>query len=212
VTEWSKGFDRVSVEEMAFDPRRAAAAAACMVAMTEAGLDWSFYYHLWDQTAYAEEFKPFFEKPQIMYRHWNEVPHRFGLFGVEGEVRPQYGVYRLLGMMEGRRLKVDPPEQDLWVLAGLQADVPSVLIANYGRPTSQDRVVTLKFSHLLPGRRKLSTLRIDREGAWRSATSVMPAAERREVDVEAEFSCQIYSPADSVALVRLEAIDAGRKP
>src|SRR5205823_1773568 len=31
VTEWNKGFDRVSVEELAFEPRRAAATAAAIL-------------------------------------------------------------------------------------------------------------------------------------------------------------------------------------
>jgi len=59
VTEWNKGFDRISVEEQAFAPRRAAAAAATVLAMTDARVDGSFYYHLWDQVCFFEQFQPF---------------------------------------------------------------------------------------------------------------------------------------------------------
>src|SRR5207253_864848 len=87
VTEWSKAFDRISVEELAFSPRRAAIVAASILAMQEAGLDWSFYYHIWDQVCYPESFSPFFSPAGVagMLEHWNERPHRFGLFGVGEE-------------------------------------------------------------------------------------------------------------------------------
>ncbi|HEV8378805.1 MAG TPA: glycosyl hydrolase, partial [Tepidisphaeraceae bacterium] len=78
VTEWSKNFDAISVQELAVDPRRAAIIASSIIAMTDAGLDWSFYYHLTDQHVRLDEFRPFFKDLDIMYHHWNEVPHRFG--------------------------------------------------------------------------------------------------------------------------------------
>lgn len=96
VTEWSKAFDPVSVEEQSFEPRRAAMTAAAIIAMTDAGVDWPFYYHLHDQTAYWDDFKPLFRDPNIMYHHWNEVPHRFGLFGSSEELRPQYVMMAVL--------------------------------------------------------------------------------------------------------------------
>src|SRR5438552_11503025 len=77
ITEWSKNFDPISLEELAFEPRRAAIVAASILAMTDAGPAWSFYYHLHDQHVRLDEFKPFFADPNIMYHHWNEIPHRF---------------------------------------------------------------------------------------------------------------------------------------
>src|SRR5712692_8617240 len=78
----------ISLEELAYAPYRAAFVAASILGMLEAGLDWSFYYHIWDQCFYPEEFRPFFSEAglNLMHEHWNEVPHRFGLFGVNGEV------------------------------------------------------------------------------------------------------------------------------
>src|SRR5207248_11672093 len=150
-TEWNKGFDRTSVEEMAFDPRRAAAAAASMIAMSDAGVDMTFYYHFWDQACDPGEFKLFFRDPRIMYHHWNEMPHRFGLFGVGQEVRPQYFVYWMLRRLGDHRVKANCEEKDLYILAGAGEEGAAVLIANYGRPRSRDRVATIRLSHLSPG-------------------------------------------------------------
>jgi hypothetical protein len=204
VTEWSKGFDRVSVEEMASDPRRAAAVGACLVALTDARVDWTFYYHLWDQVCDPDDFRPFFARPAIMYHHWNEVPHRFGLFGVGGEVRPQYFVFRMLGRMGDRRVAARSDENDLRVLASSRGGDASVLVVNYGRPASRDRVATFRFTGLAPGHRRLTVHRVDRGRAWSESGLDLTPLERREVVVTEQFSCQVYSPADSVALVTLE--------
>ena len=205
VTEWNKGFDRVSVEELAFEPRRAAAAAAAMLAMTEAGVDWSFYYHVWDQVCYREQFEPFFRDPQIMYRHWNEVPHRFGLFGVGQEVRPQYFVYQLLGRMGARRSRVKCETDDVHVLAAKNGGDVSVLLVNYGLPSSRDGIARLRFTGLAAGHKQLTNWRIDRSRSWSARRLELLPAERREVDARAEFSCQVYCPADSVCLFKLES-------
>ena len=47
---------------------------------------------------FPTEFEKFYETPYIMQKHWNEIPHRFGLFGVNGEVCQTYFVYRMLAM------------------------------------------------------------------------------------------------------------------
>src|SRR5438876_275329 len=112
----------------ASSPPRAAAAAAAILAMTDAHVDGSFYYHLWDQVCFVEQFRPFFRDPGIMYRHWNEVPHRFGLFGVGQEVRPQYFVYLMLGRLTGRRVRVRSATEDLRVLAAKDGSRSAVLL------------------------------------------------------------------------------------
>ncbi len=204
VTEWNKGFERLSVEEQAFAPRRAAAAAAALLAMTDARVDASFYYHLWDQAASVEDFRPFFRDPGIMYRHWNEVPHRFGLFGVGQEVRPQYFVYELLGRLGGRRVRARCADQGLRVLAAKDGGRAAVLLVNYGLPASRDVVATVRFSGLSAGHKRLTVWRIDGARAWSARELRLLPTERREVDVRSDFSCQVASPADSVSLVVLE--------
>ncbi len=205
VTEWNKGFDRLSVEEQAFAPRRAAAAASAILAMTDAHVDWSFYYHLWDQVCFVEQFRSFFRDPGIMYRHWNEVPHRFGLFGVGQEVRPQYFVYQLLTRLGGRRVRVRSTAEDLRALAAKDSGQSAVLLVNYGLPTSRDVVATVRFSGLTAGRKRLAVWRIDGMRSWSAKDLELLPTERREVDVQIDFTCQVASPADSVSLVVLQA-------
>jgi len=205
VTEWNKGFERISVEEQAFAPRRAAAAAAAILAMTEARVDGSFYYHLWDQVCDPADFRPFFRRPEIMYHHWNEVPHRFGLFGVGQEVRPQYFVYLMLGRLTGRRVRARSAAEDLRALAAQDRGRSSVLLVNYGLPASRDIVATVRFTGLTAGRKRLTVWRIDGARAWSARELELLPTERREVAVQANFACQVASPADSVSLVVLEA-------
>jgi hypothetical protein len=204
VTEWNKGFDRISVEEQAFAPRRAAAAASAILAMTDAHVDWSFYYHLWDQVCFVEQFRPFFRDPGIMYRHWNEVPHRFGLFGVGQEVRPQYFVYQMLSRLSGRRVRTRSAAEDLRALAAKDGGQSAVLLVNYGLPASRDVVATVRFSGLTAGRKRLAVWRIDGTRSWSAKELELLPTERREVDVQTDFACQVFSPADSVSLVVLQ--------
>ena len=111
INEWNKGFeplwsstdyDSVSVEEMAMQPRRAAHTAKILLTMLDTPLDWSFYFLLWDSCMHPEEFVHFFspeDAQAIMYKHWNEASHRFGLFSESGKPRPQYFVYQILSRM-----------------------------------------------------------------------------------------------------------------
>jgi hypothetical protein len=206
VTEWNKGFERISVEEQAFAPRRAAAAASAILAMTDARVDGSFYYHLWDQACSVEQFRPFFRDPGIMYKHWNELPHRFGLFGVGGEVRPQYFVFQMLGRLGSRRVHTLSSAEDLRVLAAKERGRAAVLLVNYGLPASRDMVATVRFMGLPAGRRQLTVWRIDGSRAWSARDLELLPVERRVVEVQARFRCQVLSPADSVSLVALDAL------
>jgi hypothetical protein len=206
VTEWSKSFDKVSLEELAFHPRRAANTAASIVAMLDAGLDWSFYYHIWDQVFRPEDFALFFSQAglRMMMEHWNERPHRFGLFGVKEEVRPQYFVYQMLGQMGEERIAVGPLEPGLRALAARGSGDVSVFVVNLSLQGSQDRLVNLRFRGLRPGYKRLTVHRIDE--SWRSRVQGMDhlPTEQREITTETEYRCQALLPGDSVALIRLE--------
>ncbi|MGE5611319.1 MAG: GH39 family glycosyl hydrolase [Bacillota bacterium] len=204
VTEWSKGFEPISVEDQAFNPRRAAITAASLFAMMDAHLDWSFYYHAWDQVCYIDSFRPFFRDPNIMFHHWNEVPHRFGLFGVGGEPRPQYFVYQMLSRLGDQRLQAQTDEKEFRILAAKDANQTSIMVANLAWPKSQDRLATLRFTNLPPGRKQLKIYRIDRACAWSPTNLELIPIESREVDTETHFSCQAYCPADSVTRIVLE--------
>ncbi|HZT42961.1 MAG TPA: hypothetical protein VFA07_12405 [Chthonomonadaceae bacterium] len=206
VTEWSCGFDPVSVEELAFDSQRAAITAASILAMMEAGLDWSFYYHIWDQVCYPNDFEPFFSPQGIanMVTHWNEVPHRFGLFGVGEEVRPQYFVYQMLSRLGEERIAAQSDAPGLRLLAARSEGKPSVFIVNHNPQEPQDRIVTVHFLHPGTGRKRLTVSRIDAERRWDPESLELLPTERREVATLDAFRCQVFCPADSVVLLTLE--------
>jgi xylan 1,4-beta-xylosidase len=204
VTEWSKGFEPVSVEDLACAPRRASTIAASALGLLEARVDCGFYYHIQDQTFYREDFAPFYS-PQgldLMHVHWNEIPHRFGLFGVDGEVRPQYFVFRLLAAMAPERLAARSDCADVRVLASGGEDV-TVLLVNHNPQTATDRVVSVRCSGLPAGRKLLTTWRLDAERRWDEAALELQPRERREVDTASTYRAQVYLPADSVLLLRL---------
>jgi xylan 1,4-beta-xylosidase len=206
VTEWNKGFDPVSVEEMAFEPQRAAHTAATIFELMDAGVGRSFYYHVWDQTNYSFEFEPFFENPVIMTKHWNEQPHRFGLFGVNEEVRPQYFVFQMLGRMGSDTVLSSWEYPGLTVRAVRGDKKFSVMVVNLQTDANGDLIVKLNCSHLTHSRKQLRTYRIDNQRRWDAGTLELLPLETREVDTYPEFSCQVYSPQGSVAMLSLEEL------
>ena len=208
VTEWSCGFPAASVQDEAFETRRAASVAASILEMRQAGLHGSFYYHLWDQVCYPDDFAPFFSQPGInaMVRHWNERPHRFGLFGVNEEVRPQYFVFQMLSRLGEDELAASSDDHDVRVLAGRATGNVSVLAVNHSLDVPRDRLVTLSFADLPAGTKRLTLWRIDKERRWDADRLELLPMEQRETYTRREYECQFLLPADSVALLQLRNV------
>ena len=216
--EWSKGFeapytsipyDAVSVDEMAMQSRRAAHLARIVLTLMETPLDWSFFFLLWDNCMYNDEFKTFFSSEgakNVMYKHWNEAPHRFGLFSESGKVRPQYFVYQMLSQMGEQKLAAHCEHPDIKAIAVQGDGRLSVLIVNFNLQASHDMLVKTCFNNLQPGLRRLKAYRIDDNQRWSEDTLVLYPYEERTVDVLPEFEYQFYSPADSVLWVTLEDV------
>jgi xylan 1,4-beta-xylosidase len=204
-----EAYDLVSVEEMAMQGRRAATAAKIMLTMLDTRLDWSFYFLLWDCCMFPAEFSSFYSPEwaqAVMYQHWNEKPHRFGLFSECGKVRPQYFVYQMLSRMGGERLAVNTSLPDLTALAGREKGRIATLIVNHDPEASQDRIVKVHFSHMKPGVRRLTAYRIDDDHCWSEEMLELTPIDVRRVDVLPDFEHQFYSPADSVLCVVLEEL------
>jgi hypothetical protein len=204
VTEWNRWFDPVSVPEQAGAPERSAFVASAILGMIEAGLDWSCYYHVWDQTAYLDQFRPFFADPTIMTKHWNEIPHRFGMFGVEGEARPQYDVYWMLAGMDGQRAAASADDPDLRAAASVNASGVRTMIVNYHAGASRDVVADIAFSGLRPGKKRLVCYRIDGDSRREGPLPALQPAEVRTVDTADTFGMHWYCSADSVSWICLE--------
>lgn len=183
VTEWSKGFEKISIEELAMQPRTAASTAASIMEMMEAGLDWSFYYHIWDQTFYPEEFSSFYKDMSIMTVHWNEMPHRFGMFGVSEEARPQYFVYLMLSRMGEQWVQSESEDTDLRVHAATNTKGElSLMISNFNVRNSEDKITTLWIKRLAPGPKRLLTYRIDDQLRWNEGELELKPYEDRIID------------------------------
>jgi xylan 1,4-beta-xylosidase len=213
VTEWNRGFPALAVEEEAYSSRGCALVARAVIAMDEAGLGWSFYYHAMDQVCDPEVFAAFMSGAGVdgMYRHWNEVPHRFGLFGDQGEVRPQYFLFKLLSEMGGLRLRHRTEVEEVRVLAGLGEQGVSVMIVNV-RPEPVDavpHVVTVRLTGLSSGPRVLTLRRVDSERRWSETALELRPLERRRVNVRETFEFQVLVPEESVVVAKLGHPGAG---
>jgi len=219
LNEWNQHFDfydltapsyhLLSVEEMALSSRRAAFIAANLLSLMKTDLAWSHYFLLWDSCCYPEQFASFYSPESIrgvMYKHWNETGHRFGLFSEGGAVRPQYFVYQMLSRMGDEQIATTCDATDLHVQAVGATGKISLLIANYDREQSRDCIVTTRFTDLQPGIRRLRAWRIDDQQRWSDATLELLPLEERTVSVLPEFQYQFYAPADSVLFVTLEEI------
>lgn len=217
LNEWNKHFDfydpdapsyhLLSVEEMALSSRRAAFVAANLLSLMKTDLAWSHYFLLWDSCCYPEQFASFYSPESIrgvMYKHWNESGHRFGLFSEGGAVRPQYFVYQMLSRMGDTQVATTCAAADLHVQAVQGNGKLALLIANYDPEQSRDLIVTTSFTNLQPGVRKLRAWRIDDERRWSSEMLELHPIEERTVAVLPDFLYQFYVPADSVLLVTLE--------
>ncbi len=200
-------YDLISVEEQALQSRRAAFLTAAILDLADAGIGWSHYFLIWDCCMHPGEFLSFFSGEgirNVMYRHWNECPTRFGLFSQSGAVRPQYFVYRMLGGMEGEKVSAACEDGDVKAQAVCEGGRLSVIATNYSTGESRELVATFHFTNLKPGVRKLNVYRLDNDRRWDPEKLDLIPVDTRLVDVLPEFSYQVYCPADSVVMMTLE--------
>lgn len=212
VTEMNCGFQDVSIPECAYDSHRCAAMAASVFDMMDAKLDWSFYYHIWDQLFVKSQFEEFYSDPDIMLTHWNKIPHRFGLFGVCGEVRPSYFFYKLMNLMGEKELQTESGASDLRVKATVGEDGSfAAMLVNYDPRRSRELVAEVDFTGITDGFKRITLYRVDNRHRWDTETLEPVPVERRYVDVyspgvERPFYAQVYCPADSVTYLCVEPV------
>ena len=83
--------------------------------MKEAGLDWSFYYHIRDWYVSYETFEKIHSQygTAFMARWWNRQPQFSALFDYQNQVRPVYFSFKLLSRMAGQQLEVSSSGEDV---------------------------------------------------------------------------------------------------
>ena len=203
-TELNNWFPDHYVQEVCYSGRYSASLAAILMDLNDTPLSGSFQFDMYDALVNPDDFEQFYSRVPFMLHHWNEVPHRFGLFDQEGRVRPQYFVYRLLDKMKGERLSTVSETPDIRAAACRVQGGYRLLMTNYNEEASTDRVAEVCLSGIRRGAYRLRVYRIDDERHWEDASlSLLPTEDRPTYALE-NFSCHVLLPADSVALFCLE--------
>ncbi|MCL2461239.1 MAG: hypothetical protein FWF44_01115 [Defluviitaleaceae bacterium] len=208
MTEFNIGIsEEYSLEEKAYDPKRAAAQAASILLLHEDGaLEGSFQYHIYDQWCDPREFAPWYARARYMANHWNDQVHRCGLLDLDGKARPEYFVYKMLYSMTGRRVCLGGTDNILRGISSRGEDgALSLFLVNYAEKGTPDAVAQISFTDAPEGVYRMNVTRIDRESAaLMKAAPVcsLPPAESRVVYAHPDFHFDVYIPADAVTFVR----------
>jgi len=197
-----------SLEEDAFDPARPASLAASILAFHEDGcLDGSFEYHIYDQNNDPNEFAPWYSRVRYMAEHWNDIPHRLGLFDLDGKARPLYCMYHMLYEMIGKRIIMSGTDHILRGIASINQDrTMSMFLTNFSVEGSYDSVTQFKFKNTEKGMYRVIVTRIDRETATHmkmNSIDMIEPVENRLVYAYPDFHFDVFTPADSVTLIQL---------
>ncbi|MDF2686378.1 MAG: hypothetical protein K0S55_1559 [Clostridia bacterium] len=198
LTEINSNFENPVVEESAFRGERAVKFARLLFTAIDNKLDYTFYYHIWDQTFYEKEFSLFYSNPYIMQQHWNEIPHRFGMFGVNTEVRPQYFLHKMLGMA-GESFYSVIYEQPFLIKAIGNEKTTSLLVIN----PEEDMILRICIKNMPEGEAVLENYRIDDAKHYDSEILELIPTEKRIIYLKKDFYCHIYCPENSVSLFRI---------
>lgn len=198
VTEMNIGIGgEVSVEEKSRDSRRAAALAAIIMEYNDKVHDvGTFQYHIYDQYCDPNEFSPFYSRHRFMANHWNDEPHRLGLFDLDGNDRPQYHMYRMFGSLAPRRADARTDNEDIHIIASRDNEKVTLMMTNYNMEQSLDTVMTVYFKDCFCGKARLRVQRIDNTG-----TPGLKTTEDRLTYIHDDFRFSVFIPADSCVLI-----------
>lgn len=201
------GRDDLSLEEEAYDPRRAASLASSILALHDDGcLNGSYQYHIYDQYCNPAEFAPWYAKTRYMAEHWSDLAHRLGLLDMDGKARPQYFMYKMLYEMTGTRTNICGTDNVLRGIASCTGTCMNIFLANFAVRSTPDAVALFQFENANEGVYELNVYRIDRETAAQMKNAPMydlAPVESRTVYVHPDFHFHVYTPGDSVTLVQL---------
>jgi hypothetical protein len=204
--------DNISFEENAYLGARAASLSATILALHDTKLlNGTFQYHIVDQHNDVSEFVPFYGITRYMAHHWNDYPHRLGLFDWDGKPRPQYFMYKLLYEMDGERLGLDTGgNANIHAVAsnGGDRDI-NIFISNYHDENPKDMISKLCLKNNPIGLHRLTVYRIDGEKRWDDALTLIPVEERTAYTSE-NFEFLVFTPADSVTLIYLKSLEAAK--
>ena len=202
ITELNVGIGgEVSIEEHPYTAKRAASLAATVLGLYEAGdVTGTFQYHIYDQFCDPRLFAPFYAIHRYMAYHWNDEPHRLGLFDLDGRPRPQFHMYDMLCKLKGQRYSVTAKCDHLHMIGSrVGDDAMRVMISNYMTQGGQDCVLNFAAADMPEGIYRMTVTRIDDEQVYETTT--LKPVEVRTTYVHKDYKCSVYAPKDCVILV-----------
>jgi len=203
ITELNMDLGGVSIEERAYISKRAAGLGAILHDFYKrANLINTFQYHIYDQFCDPNQFKSFFARHRYMANHWNDEPHRLGLFDLDGKPRPQYFMYSLLYSMAKNEVaaKVENYE-NVRILASCDDRYATVFLTNYHPNQTENITMSLYFKNAKQGKTRMTVYRIDDKMSWDNSNLKLIPIEDRIVYVHDDFWFSLFVPEDSVVLV-----------
>jgi len=191
ITELNIGIgNEPSIQEKAADATRVAALAGTLIALHAAGVPTgTFHYHLYDQTCDPALFAPFFARTRYMAEHWNDIPHRLGLFDQRGLPRPAYTLYQWLYDLPADGIGLDIDGEALGVAARDGAGA-TLLLTN---PTDGDLLAHVRWADGPAGFGRLTVDRI--------VGQTISRTEDRTTYAHNDFHFDLYLPAGSLTRV-----------
>ena len=206
ITELNVNLGGVAVEERAYISKRAAGLGAILYEYYKhTPFLHTFQYHIYDQFCNPNQFKPFFARHRYMANHWNDEPHRLGLFDMDGRPRPQYLMYSMLYAMAKNEVaaKVDDYE-NVRILASHENKYVTIFLTNYHPETTEDITLSLYFKNAPQGTARMTVYRIDDKMMWNNDHLKLIPTETRLAYIHDDFWFSLYVPEDSVVMAVLE--------
>lgn len=206
VTEWNKSFPPVSVAECDGDWGWAGSVASVAIALLDAGVDWAFYYHIWDQPIDPVEFKGILSDRWIerYVEMFNMKPLRLGMFDQTGRARAHYFVMQTLARLEGDRVEARAEDAGVKVISTRNDKSITLLLASDPCKGHADRLVDVAISGGVWHCVDYELRRVDERQHWDPDKLELIPMESRRVWTSGSFACQVYLPAGSMAVVNLK--------
>jgi hypothetical protein len=195
-----------TVEEHAYQSRRAAGLGATLHEFYQRAKSMHTYqYHIYDQFCDPNEFKPFYSIHRFMANHWNDEPHRLGLFDLDGKPRPQYFMYSMLYSMAKNEVAARVENyENVRILASRDDRYTTVFLTNYHINRPEDVIMCLYFKNAPEGKARMTVCRVDNDMRWDSDRLELIPTESRTTYIHHDFKFFILVPADSVVMVTFD--------
>jgi len=195
-----------TVEEQAYLSRRAAGLGATLHEFYKRAKSvYTYQYHIYDQFCDPNQFKPFYARHRYMADHWNDEPHRLGLFDLDGKPRPQYFMYDMLYSMAKTEVaaKVENYE-NVRILASRDDRYVTIFLTNYHLDKTEDVTMSLFFKSAPQGKARMTVFRIDDDMRWDNEHLKLNPTENRITYIHNDFRFSLFVPAESVIMVTFD--------